>query len=59
MLVTTKTAQPTMTSSFVSVEDWLKEMVARLDEATLIDLLGIDKQGHRRLLLMKAKEIVL
>jgi hypothetical protein len=37
----------------------LMPIVAGLDEPTLIDLLGVDKQGHRRLLLMKVKEIVL
>lgn len=37
----------------------LMATVASLDEATLVDPLGVDKQGHRRLSLMKAKEIVL
>lgn len=34
-------------------------VVARLDETTLVELLGVDKKGHRIVLLTKAKEIVL
>lgn len=33
-------------------------VVARLDDATLVDLLGVDKKGHRIALLAKAKEIL-